>query len=81
MSTIQEVTERLRCFENQHIAVAIWCEDDVLELAREKGIKCSRKRAREIIDEVDRKQDAAMGITWDTISVYLDEYVLGKKYG
>lgn len=81
MSTIQEVTERLRCFENQHIAVAIWCEDDVLELARQKGIKCSRKRAREIIDEVDRKHDATMGITWDTISDYLDEYVWGKKYG
>jgi len=77
MSTIQEVTERLRCFENQHIAVAIWCEDDVLELARQKGIKCSRKRAREIIDEVDRKHDATMGITWDTIS----DYLLGLKSG
>lgn len=75
MSTIQEVIERLRFFKKKRIAVAIWCEDDVLELAREKGIKCSRKRAREIIDEVDRKQDATMGITWDTIGVYLDEYV------
>jgi len=81
MPTTQEVIERLRFFENQHVAAAIWCEDDVLELARQKGIKYSRKRAREIIDEVDRKQDATMGITWDTISVYLDEYVWGKKYG
>jgi hypothetical protein len=79
MPTTQEVIERLRCFDNQHIAVAIWCEDDVLELAREKGIKCSRTRAREIIDVVDRKQDATLGITWDTLSVYLDEYVYGKK--
>jgi len=75
MSTTRKAIELLRDFENQHVAVAIWCEDDVLELAREKGIKCSRTRAREIIDVVDRKQDATLGITWDTISVYLDEYV------
>ena len=75
MSTTHEVIERLRCFENQHIAVAIWCEDDVLELAMEEGIKCTRKRAREIIDDVDRKHDASTGITWDTISVYLDEHI------
>ncbi|MBC8276115.1 MAG: hypothetical protein H8E40_14260 [Chloroflexi bacterium] len=75
MSTIREAIELLGGFENQHVAVAIWCEDDVLELAKEKGIKCSRKRAREIIDKVDRKHDATMGISWDTISVYLDEYV------
>ena len=75
MSAIREAIELLRGFDNQHVAVAIWCEDDVLELAKEKGIKCSRKRAREIIDKVDRKHDATMGISWDTISVYLDEYV------
>jgi hypothetical protein len=79
MSTTREAIELLRGFENQRIAVAIWCEDDVLELAREKGIKCSRKRAREIIDEVDRKQDATMGITWDTIRFYLDECVKSRK--
>ena len=50
-ATVQEVIEHFRWFKNQRIAVAIWCEDDVLELAREEGIKCSRKRAREIIDE------------------------------
>ena len=75
MSAIREAIELLRGFDNQHVAVAIWCEDDVLELAKEKGIKCSRKRAREIIDEVDRKHDATLGISWDTISIYLDDYL------
>ncbi|MBL7062447.1 MAG: hypothetical protein ISS54_06905 [Dehalococcoidia bacterium] len=79
MSTIPEAIELLRGFDNQHVAVAIWCEDDVLELAKEKGIKCSRKRAQEIIDKVDRKQDATLGISWDTVSVYLGEYVWDKK--
>ena len=75
MSTAREAIELLNGFKNQHVAVAIWCEDDVLELAREKGIKCSRTRAREIIDEIDHKHDAFLGISWNTISVYLNEYV------
>ena len=79
MPTTKEVFERLKWFKKQHVAAAIWCEDDVLELAEEEGIKCSRKRAREIIDEIDRKQDAELGISWDTIRVYLNEYRLGKK--
>ena len=79
MSTAREAIGLLNGLKNQHVAVAIWCEDDVLELAREKGMKCSRKRAREIIDEVDRKQDCELGITWDTISDYLHGYIHGKK--
>jgi hypothetical protein len=67
MPTTKEVIERFDWLKNQHVAVAIWCEDDVLGLAKEEGIKCSRKRAREIIDEIDRKQDAEAGISWDTI--------------
>lgn len=79
MPAVAEVIERFGWLKNQHVAAAIWCEDDVLKLAREEGIKCSRKRAREIIDKVDRKQDASMGISWDTIRVYLNEYGRGKK--
>ena len=79
MSTTRKAIELLRSFENQHVAVAIWCEDDVLELAMEEGIKCSRKHAREIIDEIDHKHDATMGISWDTIRIYLNEYGRGKK--
>jgi hypothetical protein len=79
MPATKEVIERFNWLKKQHVAVAIWCEDDVIELAREEGIKCSRKRAREIINEIDRKQDASMGISWDTIRFYLDEYGRGKK--
>jgi len=79
MPATKEVIERFNWLKNQHVAVAIWCEDDVLELAEEEGIKCSRKRAREIIDEIDRKQDATMGISWDTIRDYLHGYIHVKK--
>jgi hypothetical protein len=81
MPTTKEAIERFGWLKNQHVAVAIWCEDDVLELAQEEGIKCSRKRAREIIDEIDHKQDCELGISWTTIRVYLNEYERGKKHG
>ena len=51
----------------------------MLELAKEEGIKCSRKRAREIIDGIDHEQDAELGISWDTIRDYLHGYIHVKK--
>jgi hypothetical protein len=79
MATVQEVLKRFDWLKKQRVAAAIWCEDDVLELAREEGIKCSRKRAQEIIDKIDHEQDASMGISWNTIRIYLNEYVVDRK--
>jgi len=73
MPTVAEAIERLKRNGSQHVAVAIWCEDDILGRAEELGIKCSRARAREIIDMMDNKQDCSLGITWDTIDCYLTD--------
>ena len=73
MPTIEEVIKRLHYSDGQHVAVAIWCEDDVRGRARERHVKCSRAQAREILDKVDHKQDCTLGITWDTLDCYLDE--------
>ena len=73
MSTVTEAIKRVGWNGSQHVAVAIWCEDDVLEKAKEMGVKCSRARAREIIDKIDRQQDCPMGITWDTIGCFVAE--------
>jgi len=55
------------------VAVAIWQVDDVLGQAKETGIKIIRKQAEEIIERIDRRQDASLGISWDTIDAYLDD--------
>jgi len=73
MPTVAEITKRLNWNKDQHVAVAIWCEDDVFERAKELGIECSQARAREILDEIDRELDASLGITWDTIDYYLEK--------
>ena len=70
MPTVTEAIRRLKGTEG-HVAVAIWSEEDVLGYAKQIGIKCSRKRAREIIDEMDRRHDCELGITWMTIDCYL----------
>jgi len=78
MPTVQEAIKRLRWNKRQRVAVAIWCEDDVLGRARELGIKVSRKQAREIIDQIDHKQDCSIGISWDMIDNYLIDAGLRK---
>jgi len=57
--------------DNEHVAIAIWCEDDVLGRAKELEIKCSREQSQDILDKMDNKQDCSMGISWDTIDCYL----------
>lgn len=72
MPTVTEAKKRFQGMSsNEHVAIAIWCEDDVLGRAKEKGIKCSREQARDILDKMDNKQDCSIGITWDTIDCYL----------
>ena len=78
MPTVEEAIKRLHYSDGQHVAVAIWCEDDVLGRAKELGIECSREQAREIIDSMDNKQDCSLGITWDTIDYYLYEIKDGR---
>ncbi len=73
MPTVAQARERLQMDNNQHVAVAIWCEDDVLGRAKERGISCTREQAQEILDYMDSHQDCELGITWTTIDCYLDE--------
>ena len=73
MPTIEEAVKRLRSLEGE-VALIVWTESDVLERAKERGIKIGQEAVRDIIDRMDRKQDASLGITWDTIDCYLDDF-------
>lgn len=73
MPTATEAKKRLRGYRGEHVAVAIWSEEDVLGRAKELKVECSREQAREIIDEIDRKQDCSLGISWDTIDYFVWE--------
>lgn len=73
MPTVEEAIEILRRNGSQHVAVAIWCEDDVLERAEERGMTITREQAQAVLNNMDYKQDCEMGISWATIDYYLDE--------
>ena len=72
MATIEEAQKRLEGIKG-HVAVAIWQREDVLGKAEELGIEITPEQADEILDEMDHRQDAEIGITWDTIEVLLHE--------
>jgi len=75
MPSVKQVIDRLnRLYQSdEHIAVAIWCEDDVIEKAQEMNMTITREEAREILDNVEANHDCELGITWDTLDAYLDE--------
>jgi len=77
MPTVAQLKERL---DRDHqpeelVAVAIWCIEDVIGRAKERGITLTREQADGILDLVDRKQDCSLGISWDTLDCYTDNYI------
>jgi hypothetical protein len=75
MATVKEVIERLSTLYNPEevIAVPIWCVDDVREQAEEMGINLSREKAEEIVERIDQKHDATIGINWDVINFHIQD--------
>jgi adenosine/AMP kinase len=74
MPTAEEVINHLKNYDpKEHMAAAIWSEDDVLMRAKQNDKKITKKQAQEIIDKIDNDHDATIGITWDTIDCYLGD--------
>lgn len=74
MATVAEAKKRLGWNSKEHVAVAIWCEDDVIGLARQEGVQLGRKQAAEILETIDNNQDCEFGITWDTLRYFIGEF-------
>jgi len=64
----------------EHIVVAIWCEEDIINRAKERGKEVTIGQARDILDLLDQKQDPLIGISWDTLDTFTDYYLEGQKY-
>lgn len=71
MPTVTETRRHLKGIKG-HVAVAIWCREDVIERAKVQGIQLGEKAADDILDYLDRKQDASLGINWDTLDCFID---------
>ena len=58
----------------------IWSTEDVLHQAKEKGVKLTEDEANEILLQMERKHDADIGISWQTINDYIDDLVEERDY-
>jgi len=57
---------------DDYIATAIWCEEDIIGRARQRGKVVTRQQAQRILDTIERKQDCELGISWLTIDAHTD---------
>jgi hypothetical protein len=58
---------------DETVAYDVWCYEDVMTQADGRGMSVTKEEAMGILEEMDHRKDANMGITWDTIDFYLDE--------
>lgn len=73
MPKVSDVIEHLKGYQpDEHIATAIWCEEDVIGRAQERGLSVTREQAQNILDTIDHKQDCTQGISWVEIDIYTD---------
>jgi len=75
----KETWEHIKSLKEEFIngdAIAIiWTTEDVFTESENIDTKISEKEAQEILGILDRKHDASIGISWDTISCHIDEII------
>ena len=74
MTTIAEVKRRLKGIKG-HVAVAVWCREDVIGRAAERDIVVTPGDADSILDMIDNHQDCEYGISWYTLDATTDEFI------
>jgi hypothetical protein len=79
------LTHVKRMDKKAHFACMIWQTDDVLQRLEENNEWKDQTReitveeANQIIEDIDRHKDCTIGITWDTIDIYIDEFFWEKE--
>ena len=83
MVTREEAIRQLQAYHQQgeHVCVITWSREDVIDYAKDLDppIKVTIKEADKILDEMERRHDATIGITWNTIEAYLDDLKYERK--
>jgi len=75
MATRDEAIRRILSVpEGQQVAMALWERTDVVGRAKDRGVSLTGEQADEILEQMDRKHDCELGITWLTIDCCIDEY-------
>ena len=58
----------------EELTVGCWGIPDIMEQAEEDGIEVTEEQLKEILNLMLRKADTRSGISWDTISYFIQKY-------
>lgn len=56
-----------------------WSTEDVLTQAENLDIKLTEEQADEILESLQDNHDATIGINWDVITCYIEDYIENKN--
>lgn len=65
-------------FSTKRIAL-LWGIDDVIGRAKELDICINEDEAFIILQKVDHRHDASIGVNWEVLDVYIEYYLISKK--
>ena len=68
-------------FNDTNSIALIWCVDDIKHMTKEMEIpiKLTDDQCMEILWEIDRRHDATIGITWDTLEYAIENYLQNEE--
>ncbi len=56
----------------------VWSTDDVLIKANEMDIELTETEADTILETLEEKHDVSIGICWDVIGCYIDQFEIDR---
>ena len=78
---MSKVIEYRDGFNSENSICLIWCIDDIKITMqnRENPIGITDKECMGILTAMERNHDASLGVNWDTINYYLDNFIEEKE--
>lgn len=65
--------------DRDEYCLVVWCIDDVLGLAEQRGVNLSVDEAKEAIALISHNHDCELGISWVTLDCAIDEIISERE--
>ena len=79
MATIRELKEWLERYRDEDVvAYSLWMVADVEQVAAEEGVELTWQEKVKVLEWMDRKKDANVGLNWDIVRYWV-EYVVNER--
>ena len=87
---MSEVTTYQDGYTSENSIALIWCIDDVqyaLDGMKDREwfinkyghtVKLTDDDCMDILSDVKRNHDASLGVSWDTLEIYIDEFLMSE---